>query len=207
MKDQFIDKAKSWDSVQWKIDLAENVYKTIKENRNINTHSHLVDIGGGTGLLTLKFVSDVNKITVIDTSKSMLNILKDKIKIFDINNVQIIEEYFTSDTYENNTIDIFISMMTLHHIPEIKDFFSSAYNALKTGGNISIIDLEAEPGDFHMEGVEYFHNGFNIQKIEEKLMDIGFKKIKINPLFNVTKKSKYNEIKTYPILYIEAYKY
>ncbi len=206
MKDQFIEKAKDWDKIEWKIKLANEAYVSIKKNINIHKEHRLVDIGGGTGLLSLKFAGQVKDITVVDTSKSMLNILEEKIKTYSLKNINIIEDYFTHDTFKKKSIDTIISMMTLHHIPDIQDFFLSIYKVLKIGGSIGLIDLESEPGDFHMDGVEYYHNGFNINKLKKILQVIGFKQINIKANFIVNKKSKYDINKNYPILFIHAIK-
>lgn len=206
MSDQFQEKAKTWDTVPWKIKLAESVSKLIKKNKNINSESHLVDIGGGTGLLTLKFKNDVQKITVIDSSKSMLDVLRDKLVINGLSNIDIIEGFFTSKTFPDDSIDIFISMLTLHHIPNIEGFLSAIYRALKPGGSFIFIDLETEAGDFHMDGVEYAHNGFDPHEIMLQLTSSGFSQIRVTPSFSITKKSKYGLEKNYPVLFMEGSK-
>ena len=80
MKDQFIDKAKDWDKTPWKQTLAQDAYNAIISKIKISSHTRLIDLGRGTGLLALKFKNNVSKITIVDTLKGMLDVLRRKLK-------------------------------------------------------------------------------------------------------------------------------
>lgn len=206
MRDQFSEKAGEWDKVPWKRDLAEQAYLKIREEMAINREWTLADIGGGTGLFTLKFLNDVKNLVVIDTSESMLAILREKIGHFSLEGISIVDSEYDGETFPGESVGLFISMMTLHHIPDLPKLFKDVRKALAPHGKIAFIDLKKEPGDFHNEGVEYFHKGFEEEEIRDMLKEAGFSSISVRPEFSVTKESRYGIKKDYPILLVIASK-
>lgn len=206
MEDQFIDKAKTWDTIPWKNRLAEEAYQLVKDRININPSWKMFDIGGGTGLFSLKFLDDLAEITVVDTSEAMLKVLREKIAEQNLTSVKIKECELQEDTFPEKSFDFCISMMTLHHIENLEELFCNVYKILTPGGRVAFIDLAAEEGDFHPEGVEYVYNGFEESQLITPLEKAGFKECQSSSSLSVTKPSKLGEIKTYPILLITAKK-
>ena len=90
MTDQYTARAGEWDEVPWKIELAQDAYTAICARVKIRPEARLIDFGGGTGLLTLKFIPRVSKITVVDTSAAMLGVLREKIEIQKLPNIEIV---------------------------------------------------------------------------------------------------------------------
>jgi len=77
-KDFFGTKAKGYDKDAARVDnvtrIANSILKEITYQKNFN----IVDFGSGTGLLLSKIAPYVNKITAIDISKSMNEVLRNK---------------------------------------------------------------------------------------------------------------------------------
>lgn len=206
MRDQFNERANQWDSTPWKIDLNEKIYQYIKEKVSFDSSAHLVDMGGGTGALALKFLDEVSTITVVDTSKGMLDVLRGKIEDNNLENVNIIENEIVEGVLENGSVDLLISAMTLHHVEDVFQQLDDMKHALSDGGKLAIIDLIEESGDFHPEGLEYVHNGFIKEDILEMFAFCGFSNIKFKVIYTIQKEVADGRMKNFPVFIVTAEK-
>ena len=206
MADQFKDKAMDWDHIPWKQRLAQDAYNAITSKIIISSETKLVDLGGGTGLLTLKFINDVSEIIIVDTSEGMLDVLRKKIQTQNLDNVKIINRVLSSGVLPDNSCELIISMMTLHHIDDLSSLFKCFYEILVSGGNVAFVDLKKEDGDFHPEGVEYVYNGFEREDLQIPLKEAGFKNINFDEVAVISKESSTGLVKEYPIWLLTASK-
>ncbi len=206
MKDQFLEKAKTWDTTAWKENLAEDVYQKIVNELSIDPKCKLVDIGGGTGLLSLKFLNNLAHVTVVDTSEGMLSVLRKKIDAYQLTEVDIIEGELERGTFENETVGLCISMMTLHHIKDLTSLFELIYDMLTPGGSVAFVDLAKEDGNFHPAGSVYVHNGFTSEELLAPLKKAGFIDCSVESAFSIPRTMENGETKTYPLLLVCASK-
>jgi len=106
----------------------------------------VLDIGCGTGLLSLKFIQMADcMIAGIDTSREMLTVFKDKIK-----NTPL-QKKFTFKVgdagllpYAGNTFDIVASTVTLHHLQNKYPAIKKIYHVLKPGGKLVLGDVDLD---------------------------------------------------------------
>lgn len=206
MVDLFKDKAKDWDAIPWKKKLTQEIYELICSEIKISTASKLMDLGGGTGLLALKFKDQLSQITVVDTSEGMLNMLREKIDQRQITNVEIFDQNLVSGAFPDGSFDLIISMMTLHHVEDIYDLFKTFNDILVEKGHIALVDLAKEDGDFHQGFTGYVHDGFEPRDLRKPLEKVGFLDIKIDQMFTVTRDFEDGSKKDYPLLMIRASK-
>lgn len=204
MTDQYEHKAKDWDEVPWKMELAEETFHAICSRVEIPPNAHLVDLGGGTGLLTLKFLPKVSRITVVDTSQAMLAVLREKIEAYQLTNVEIVEEALTAGTIPPASCELIISMLTLHHVDYVADLFQEFHSVLVPGGKIALVDLVTEDGDFHPEDAQYVHDGFDPQILETLLESTGFENIAVDIFTSVTREMDSGGKKDFPLFLISA---
>lgn len=207
MADQFKERAGGWDEIPWKKKLAQEAYTAICSKIEIHPDTRLIDFGGGTGLLTLKFTTKVSKITIIDTSEAMLGVLREKIKTQNLSNIEIMNEVLLPGKLPPNSYDLIISMLTLHHIDDLDTLFQTFHDLLVSDGKIALIDLAREDGNFHPKGTEYVHNGFQPETLKIPLENAGFKNIDIEEFVSVTKEPDSGNPKKYPILLVLATKH
>jgi tRNA (cmo5U34)-methyltransferase len=206
MKDQYEARAGDWDEVPWKIELAQDAYDAICGKVKIRPDTRLVDFGGGTGLLTLKFKPRVSKITVVDTSEAMLAVLRKKIETQKLSNIEIVNAELSTAVLPPESCDIIISMLTLHHIEKLPPLFHKFHDILAAGGNIALVDLAREDGDFHPKAAEYVHDGFEAAALRTPLEKAGFKNIVIDTFTSVTRETESGGTKKYPMLLVSAAK-
>ncbi len=206
MTDNYKEKANLWDEKPWKQELATKIYNYAKENLNLSKETKLVDLGGGTGLLALKFLEDVASISVVDTSKSMLDVLRQKIEKNNLEEVNAIEQLFVDGLFERGSIDLVISSLTFHHIEDIYLQVEDIYKALSENGEILIVDLVQDSDDFHTEGQSYIHAGFEKIDIVELLEFNKFKNIKYGIIENVERMGAKGKMKNFALFVATAKK-
>jgi ubiquinone/menaquinone biosynthesis C-methylase UbiE len=198
-KDFFGAKAKTYDKDAARVDnvsrIANLILKEIEYQKKIN----IMDFGSGTGLLLSKIAPYVNKITAIDISKSMNEVLRKKKHTIE-SDIEILE-IDLSRTNVNQQFDGIISSMTLHHIKDTKKIFKKFYNMLNSSGSIAIADLDKEDGTFHKDDTGVFHFGFDRDELLKIVMSIGFRKVKIQTVGLVEK--PYGK---YSVFLLTAYK-
>ena len=198
-KDFFGVKAKGYDKDAARVDNVTRIANSILKEITYQEKFNIMDFGSGTGLLLSKIAPYVNKITAIDISKSMNEVLeskKDNIRC----TVEVLE-IDLSKTTMNQQFDGIISSMTLHHIKDTKKIFKKFYNMLNSNGSIAIADLDKEDGTFHKEDTGVFHFGFDRDELLKIVISIGFKKVKIQTVGFVEK--SYGK---YSVFLLTAYK-
>jgi 2-polyprenyl-3-methyl-5-hydroxy-6-metoxy-1,4-benzoquinol methylase len=176
MTNKFDLLASTWDKKSTRVEIAQTFVKTIKDEIPNIKEFDLLDYGCGTGLISFGFVEDVKSITGMDFSEGMLEVYNQKIKEYDLNNVKCEKHNINDNHLPQNSFDLIVTSMTLHHIKDTNDFISKANIALKPNGYLAISDLDKEDGTFHdrgNEGVEHF--GFDKEQLTAILEQNGFK--------------------------------
>ncbi len=103
------------------------------------------DIGAGGGFFTFKFSDAVGKqgtVYAIDTDKHKLNFIESTIKRETLTNVQTIYCSEKEMPLNQNSVDVFFSRNSFHHIESPLEYFSGLRNILKEQGQIVIIDYK-----------------------------------------------------------------
>lgn len=188
---RFNETAKNWDAHPRRLLQAEKIFNAIEKKVKLNKTMHVLDIGTGTGLLLMHFITKVKKITGIDNSEGMLQILKEKAEKTHVDNIDFLLFDADKDNLSENRYDLAVSSMTFHHIENIENFLKKIRKSLKSGGKICIGDLETEDGSFHSNPDESIkHLGFDKDEFAEKMKKAGFKNISVETVFEVKKPEK-----------------
>ncbi len=175
----FDNRAKDWDKLKRRRELAFNAANKIKElplKKNLN----ILDIGVGTALLASEFKDIASLIVGVDTSIEMLKEFKKKMPNQIAINKNILE-------YEPDIqFDLIISSMTLHHIKDIPLLFKKVYKWLKKDGFFAFADLAKEDGTFHTNGNEgVFHFGFFEDEIIKIAKSANFKNLRCDKIYTI----------------------
>ena len=185
-EDKFAHKAKEYEAKQRRLKTAKKIAQQIKKNIDLNKNMHIIDFGSGTGLLLEALSKDINKVTAIDISASMTNILREKNLSCQID----IKELDLTKEDLDLKVDGIVSSMTIHHIKDVKSLFKKFYNMLNNKGFIAIADLDKEDGTFHSEDTGVEHFGFNREEFINFAKEAGFKDIKIEDATIISKPHK-----------------
>lgn len=197
--------ARNWDTDE-RIDRAKIIANKILKEININESYFAMEFGCGTGLVSFNLCDKFKKITLVDSSKGMIDVLNSKIDKHNIKNMSA--KYL--DIYKENEVDekfdVVYSSMALHHVEDTKSIIEKFHELLNPEGYLCIVDLNEEDGSFHKGEIDFHgHNGFNQQELKETLSSAGFKNIQSSTFFHSEKIIEGKKIK-YSLFLMKAKK-
>ncbi len=184
-KDLFYGKARDYDKGKAQIDNVTNIANLILTEIKYDKNQSILDFGSGTGLLLSKVAPYVGKITAVDISKSMNDVLDEKRSMIDCE-IDIVEIDITKNKL-NQKFDGILSSMTIHHLKDTLNLFESFYELLNNGGTIALADLDKENGTFHKSNKGVYHFGFDREDFLNTAKKAGFKNLKIQTVGVVEK--------------------
>ena len=183
----FDTRAEGWDRGDIRVSGAQIIANAIEKRVSLTADMEIMDFGVGTGLLGFEIATKVAHVYGVDTSKGMLQKLQEKnTPELSITPIQqdIIKEPLTQN------FDGVVSSMTLHHVHDLKAFFTTIHKNLNTKGFIAIADLEKEDGTFHSDNTGVFHFGFEKELLQEVVESCGFSNVLIENINTITKVHK-----------------
>ncbi len=172
--DHFYHKAKDWDKGTTRVQNTKTISEAILEQFTLHKDMEILDFGVGTGLLGFEIAKHVKKVYGVDTSRGMLEQLQAK------NTPELSIEPILRDILQEPLEQKFhglISSMTLHHIEDLKLFFSTMYDTIEDNGFLAVADLELEDGTFHSDNTGVYHFGFDTRELCEIAMGCGFREV------------------------------
>jgi predicted TPR repeat methyltransferase len=187
--------AGNWDEEPRRVKVASEVAASIRNTLHLSNTWDALDIGCGTGLVTLALAPHVGSITGIDSSCAMLDKLSEKVKTFGITNVKTALCDLSVGQLPEGKFHLIVSAMTLHHIKDPETLLSSLRSRLYPGGWVAFADLEAEDGSFHEDSTGVFHYGFSRTELASLLATSGFFEISVTEATVMQKGDR-----TYPVL-------
>jgi len=204
--DDFDNYAKTWDTDK-RINRAKIIADEISNLIETDKNYSAMEFGCGTGLVSFNLNDKFKKITLIDSSKEMINVLNSKITKYKVDNMIT---YYLDISDENSLdmkFDIIYNSMVLHHIYDTEAIINKFYELLNDDGYLYIVDLDEEDGSFHKKYPEFDgHNGFNQEKLRNILNTAGFNEVESNTFFYDEKIIEGQKI-NYSLFLMKARKY
>jgi 2-polyprenyl-3-methyl-5-hydroxy-6-metoxy-1,4-benzoquinol methylase len=189
----FDDVAREWDNEK-RIKRAEIIADKIKATVGVGPDKSVMEFGCGTGLISSNLYSEFKNITLIDTSKEMINIVNNKIKTLKLNNMNARCEDMVNTKFDEE-FDIIYSSMVLHHIIDINGICQKFYDMIKFNGILCIVDLNKDDGSFHKNEIGFNgHNGFSKTWLKNVLEVNGFSNIKYETFYKGIKEIDNNKL-------------
>ncbi len=138
-----MERAKAYDS---KMEMFRDYKKEalmVKGLLSIQPNHRILDIGAGTGALSLELASFCREIVAIDISTEMLSILEEKAINRNISNIKTIRVGFLTFQEELESFDCIISNAVLHHLPDFWKLVAlkNVRNHLKKSGMFLLSDI------------------------------------------------------------------
>jgi ubiquinone/menaquinone biosynthesis C-methylase UbiE len=86
--------------------------------QGLGADSVLVDLGAGTGQLTLAAAPRCARVVAVDVSPVMLQILREKVTASGLGNIEVVQAGFLTYEHTGAAADIVYSRYALHHLPD-----------------------------------------------------------------------------------------
>jgi len=166
----------------------------------------VMDFAAGTGMLTLLLQPHVGRITAVDGSQGMLEVLTKKLESAHIESVETLLWNIEERELPPAKYDLIVSTMTMHHVRDVQNALRQFYRDLNSGGSLAVADLDRENGDYHAdnEGVEHF--GFDREKLKTLFAETGFVEIEDQTVYVVRKQTGHGAEKAFPVFLITTRK-
>ena len=201
----FDERAKDWDSDPKKVARARAVADAIRKTVPLSKGMKALEYGCGTGLLSFALQQELGEITLADTSQGMLDVLAEKIANAGVTNMRSVRLDLAADPVPVERFDLTYSLMTLHHIHDVKNILSRFCELLVPGGILLVADLDQEDGSFHTDGTTDVHLGFDREHLQKLVEEAGFGNVAFSTAYEI-KKQIGNEEKTFPVFLMAANK-
>lgn len=173
-KRDFDKEASTWDENPARVKLAQDIAEAIVRRGVLTPDTDAMDVGCGTGLLTVLLARKVRSVMAVDSSHGMLDALRAKTARLKLTNVKArLMDLDKGDALEGR-YDLIVSSMTLHHIRDVASLFERFRRILAPGGHLALADLDSEGGLFHSDNTGVFHFGFDRSVLRRTLRDAGF---------------------------------
>jgi ubiquinone/menaquinone biosynthesis C-methylase UbiE len=188
--DAFISKAADWDSPD-KISMTDKFVTELLAHINPLPGWKALELGAGTGLVGLQLEPLIGNIVMVDTSESMLEVLKQKLN--NNRNVEVLHgEVFD---YKQQDIDLVFSAMAFHHLTDIEKAIQHLATITRTGAWVVVGDLVTEDGSFHrFEPIP--HRGFDTSVLSGQFTSAGFEVTQVK-VYNTLSRTSESGTKNY----------
>lgn len=173
---RFDDEAATWDDDPGHEKRQMAVAQAIEEAVTLTARMSAVDVGGGTGRLSILLADRVGSVVVTDPSAGMVQVARERIEAAGLGErLRAVRADLTIDRLDGS-YDVVWSSMALHHVEDVDGLLQSVAGLLVDGGRLAIADLDEDPdGAFHADKVDFDgHHGFDRQRLAEQLARAGF---------------------------------
>ena len=172
----FDDAAETWDDDPGHEERQVAVAEAIKRAVDLDSRMSAVDVGGGTGRLSILLADHVGSVVVTDPSAGMVRVAQERIEAAGLGDrFRAFQADLTKDGLEG-AYDVVWSSLALHHVRDLDALLRTLAELLVDGGRLLIADLDEDPdGAFHADKVDFDgHHGFKRQSLAEQLTRAGF---------------------------------
>lgn len=230
MNDAFASRAAQWDVNPVRAAIGQAFYAQVIEAAASHfgpaarplAGKTVLEYGCGTGVLGLRLAEDhAARLLFVDTSPAMLGVLRAKLaqaaeanpqesnatQASQASNAQVFEGELGELPIAEASVDLAVSLMALHHVPNVPGALSRLRALLKPGGLLLVGDLLPEDGGFHAgnnHDESACHNGFDPEALRALCLAAGLDVQRLLPFHLVRKPDPAGALREYPLFFLAA---
>jgi tRNA (cmo5U34)-methyltransferase len=197
---EFDTRAREWDKDKMHTDRSVAIAAELEKMIPMHSGMKALEYGAGTGILSFLLKDRFAEITLMDSSAEMIKVCVEKTEYHRTNHILPICFDLEHKDFDGS-FDIIYNQMVLHHVVDYESIIGTFYSLLNPDGYLAIADLYPEDGSFHGPDVDV-HLGFDPEDLSRILKLVGFKNIKYQTVFEVTRESGIK----YPVFLLVAQK-
>lgn len=191
-QERFDDEAATWDDDPGHEERQQAVVRAIQQAVDLTPAMSALEVGGGTGRLSILLAERVGSVLVTDPSAGMVQVARQRIEEAGLGDrLSAVQADLTTDRLEGR-YDVAWSSMALHHVDDPDGLLRAVAGLLVDGGRLLVADLDEDPdGAFHA-GKAHFHghHGFDRQRLAERLEAAGFTDVTFTDATTITKEDR-----------------
>jgi len=176
-----------WDKDPGRVQMARTIADAIITALNPNGNELVMDYGTGTGNIALRILPRVRRIIAVDSSKEMLDVLREKLSGTGIATIEPSEWSIWQDTVHLPRFDAIVSSMTMHHVRDTASAARVFYALLLLGGRVAIADLDPDKGEFHEAPGIAEHDGIDRKNLQQVFEQAGFVSVQFHEAATIQK--------------------
>jgi ubiquinone/menaquinone biosynthesis C-methylase UbiE len=176
----FDEAAATWDDDAGHEERQVAVAHAIEKAVTLTPRMSALDVGGGTGRLSILLSDRVGSVVVTDPSAGMVQVAQERIQAAGLGDrLRAVQVDLTTDPLDG-AYDVVWSSMALHHVQDLDGLLRSVAELLVNGGRLAIADLDEDrDGAFHADKADFDGpHGFDRPRLAEQLADAGFGEIR-----------------------------
>ncbi len=201
MSNHFDSVAKDWDKNLIHKQRTEAIAAELSLLIKGKPYASALEFGAGTGLLSIRMKDAFTEITLMDSSKGMVEVAHESIRNLGNPHLHPLLFDLEKEDYLTKTFDIIYSQMALHHVNNIEQILYKLSKLLNRGGMLVIADLYHEDGSFH-DGDFHGHFGFDPNELAKILSKLGFTQIQHKQCFEIIREPEPN--KKFPVFILNG---
>lgn len=130
------------------------------------------DLGCGTGTMTAAIAPHVRMVHGVDASPQMLAAARERLT--GVTNVKLSTGALESLPLENESLDVAIMLLVLHHVAEPARALAEVQRVLKPAGRLLIVDMRAHTHEEYRQQMGHVWLGFDESALSSWLIPAGF---------------------------------
>lgn len=190
--DSFDERADTWDDDEGHEERQRAVAQAVLGSLDLGPRTRALDVGAGTGRLSILLGEHVGSVTVTDPSSGMVRVATERIAAAGLaDRMTAVRADLTTDRLEG-PYDVAWSSLALHHVGDLDALLGGLHGLLVEGGQLAIADLERDPdGAFHADKVDFAgHDGFDRADLADQLGRAGFGDVAFADATTITKEGR-----------------
>lgn len=185
----FDDAAATWDDDAGHEERQVAVARAIEQTVTLTPRMSALDVGGGTGRLSILLSDRVGSVVVTDPSAGMVQVARERILEAGLSDrLRAVQADLTTNPLDG-AYDVAWSSMALHHVHDLDGLLRSLAELLVDGGQLAVADLDEDrDGAFHADKVDFDgHHGFDRQRLAAQLTAAGFAEVRFVDVTTIVK--------------------
>lgn len=199
----FDAKAREWDRNPRIHETAGAFIREIREHVPLSGGMELLELGCGTGVVSMSLHDAVHRVTLVDSSRGMIEVLEGKIRQAGIRNMAPRCGDLATIDLDPWGFDLAYTLMALHHVPDVAGTLVRLARLLRPEGTLCVGDLEPEDGSFH-SGDPELHRGFEASWMRRTVEAAGFRVVHLHRMHVLKKPVAGGEVRDFPLFFLAA---